>query len=202
MESEVSPWSPQAGWHTTPDSPDVDESPHHKEVLQSPDPRALNADDSGDFDRRAYLGTVAPGWHGERPRSAPAGSASQPSLALSLPQAASGPPSKGYSKAAREGTVSQVVNHHLTPGDWPAPPGLLASEMLGLQPLLLAGKTPREESDYAHPWPTRLGGEVSKRPRAARDDLRRKWQRACTPEATEMPTVSVTCCRYNKIPRT
>lgn len=74
MESEASPRSPRLA-HCT-DSPDVDEGAHYKDVLQNPDPRALNMNDFGDSHRLAHLGELAPCRHDESGREeAPLGRA-------------------------------------------------------------------------------------------------------------------------------
>ena len=62
MESVMVP----LGRPATPDSPDVANGTHQKELLQGPQPQVLNLNDFCDFQRVAYVGEWAPCWHGEK----------------------------------------------------------------------------------------------------------------------------------------
>lgn len=53
-----------SGRHTAPDSPDVDDDAHGKEVLQSANPNALNVNDFHDSHRPAHQGELARCRHG------------------------------------------------------------------------------------------------------------------------------------------
>lgn len=53
-----------SGRHTAPDSPDVDDNAHGKEVLQSANPNALNVNDFHDSHRPAHQGELARCRHG------------------------------------------------------------------------------------------------------------------------------------------
>lgn len=62
MESKVAPLV----WPAAPDSPDVAEGTHQKELPQGPEPQVLDLNDFGDFQRAAHAGPLAPRGHGER----------------------------------------------------------------------------------------------------------------------------------------
>lgn len=72
-----------SGWHTALNSPDVDEGAHHKEVLQSPEPRVLNMNGFHSL-VMAPQGGLAACQHGGRVLKAPWGGSPLSKARLSL----------------------------------------------------------------------------------------------------------------------